>query len=441
MSKLEKYIKDKYDGATYWFVEYVQEVHNQTKVNEIYELKNYLEGNHKILQRPSYKYNGKDFEPRKIVLQYAKTLLSFQKAYLLQNPVTLTGNERVVKEYQRVNRKAKYDRLNMKVIDKLLKYGEVYEYIYVDAGQIKSKLIEGDQGFPLYNEEGDMISFVQAYLHDGIDYYTVFEDDVVRKYNNAGGEMRMISSYANLSGLPVSYVNTGEWSELEGRSELADWIGLLDNMEDLLSKFTDSFYKHHNPIPVVIGQQLKGEGLPKDVVGGGIQLDDGNDFKMVSNQLDYQSFESVYKTLQQALLDVSSTPAVSLSKTDVSNLSEVSIKLLYQLAHIKAGINEKFVREGMEQRFNKIRRLLEYKGVKVTDDEFDTLDVTFQYAMPSNDKEIIENLKTLKEIGGVSLETVLENSPYVSDVGMEMNRLNGENVSRVSENVIENENV
>jgi hypothetical protein len=431
MSKLEKYIKEKYDGAAYWFIEYVQEVHNQSKVNEIYELKNYLEGHHKILNRPSYKYNGKDFEPRKIVLSYAKTLLNFQKAYLLQNPITLTGNENVVKEYQKVQRKAKYDRINMKLLDKLLKYGEVYEYVYYEGGQIKSKLIEADQGYALYDTEGEMIAFVQAFMNDGIHYYTVFEDDVVTKYNNADGEMKMISRHANLSGLPVAYVNSSEWSELEGRSELADWIGLLDNMEDLLSKFTDSFYKHHNPIPVITGQQLKGEGLPKDIVGGGIQLDDGNDFKMVSNQLDYQSFESVYKTLLQSLLDVSQTPAVSLNKTDISNLSEVSIKLLYQLASIKAGINEQYVREGMEQRFEKIRKLLEYKGIKLTDDEFDSLDMTFQYAQPQNDKEIIENLKTLSEIGSVSLETVLENSPYVSDVGMEMERLNDEGNKKV----------
>ncbi|EIT84644.1 hypothetical protein A374_15000, partial [Fictibacillus macauensis ZFHKF-1] len=89
-------------------------------------------------------------------------------------------------------------------------------------------------------------------------------------------------------------------------------------MEDLISKYTDGFYKFMNPIPVAIGQQLKGEGLPTQVIGGGITLDDGSDFKLVSNGLDYKSFETIYKTLLQSLLDVSSTPAVSLNKTDIS---------------------------------------------------------------------------------------------------------------------------
>lgn len=426
MTKLEQYIKEKYDNNNHWFVEYVNEYHNQSKVLEVGKLKEYLNGTHKILKRQPYKYNGKEFHPRKIVLQYAKTLLNFQKAYLLQNPITLTGKEEVVKEYQRVSRKGKYDRINMKVLDKVLKYGECYEYVYVENGSIKSKVIGADEGYPLYNEENEMIAFVQFFVNDGISYYTIFTNDTVERYNNKGGHIRMTGRYANLSGLPIAYLNENEVSDIEGRSELADWISILDNMEDLISKYTDSFYKFMNPIPVAIGQQLKGDGLPTDVIGGGLNLDDGAEFKMVGNQLDYKSFETVYKTLQQALLDVSQTPAVSLNKTDISNLSEVSIKLLFQLANIKAGMNEQYLREGIEKRFEKIRELLKYKGVQFGDSDFETLDIVFQYATPSNDKEIIENLKVLDEMGAISLESLLGHSPYTKDVRMELERLQSE---------------
>jgi hypothetical protein len=196
------------------------------------------------------------------------------------------------------------------------------------------------------------------------------------------------------------YKNQNELDDCFGRSDLEDFVGILDNMEDLISKYTDSFYKYHNPIPVVIGQQLKGEGINPNVVGGGLNIDDGADFKMVSNQLDYKSFETIYKTLKQALLDISHTPAVSLNSQDVSNLSEVSIKLLFSLADIKAGLNEKYMREGMSERFNKIRRMLELKSIKINDDDYNSLDVVFQYARPQNEKDIIDNLKVLREVGG-----------------------------------------
>ncbi|RBP95384.1 SPP1 family phage portal protein [Cytobacillus firmus] len=235
--------------------------------------------------------------------------------------------------------------------------------------------------------------------------------------------MRLVERFANLSGLPIVYHNDNEISDVEDRSELDDWISILDSMEDLISKYTDSFYKFIDPIFVTQGQQLKGEALPSEVIGKGINLDDGADAKFVGNQLDYKSFETIYKTLLQSLLDTSQTPAVSMNKTDISNLSEVSIKLLFQLANIKAGMNEQFIREGLEERFEKIRKLLGYKGIKFSDDEFETIDVVFQYATPSNDKEIIENLQALREMGAISLIGVLEDSPYTSDVQFELDRI------------------
>ncbi|MGV3266196.1 phage portal protein [Cytobacillus pseudoceanisediminis] len=426
MKKLERYIKEKYDGTNYWFVEEIHSIHNQQLVQDVWIKKEYLNGNHKILQRSSYKYNGKEFNPRKIVLQYAKTLLNFQKAYLLQNPLTLTGNEKIIKEYQRVNRKGKYDRLNLKLLDKILKYGRVAEYVYMDKSVIKSKLIDPSEGYPVYDENNELLAFIESFICDGIAYYIVYEEEVVSKYDNAGGDMRLVERFANLSGLPIVYHNDNEISGVEGRSELDDWISLLDSMEDLISKYTDSFYKFIDPIFVTQGQQLKGESLPSEVVGKGINLDDGANAKFLSNQLDYKSFETIYQTLLQSLLDVSQTPAVSMNKTDISNLSEVSIKLLFQLANIKAGMNEQFMREGLEERFEKIRKLIEYKGIKFSEDEFETLDVVFQYATPSNDKEIIENLKQLREMAAISLESILNHSPYTTDVQMELNKIKSE---------------
>lgn len=429
MTTLEQYVSEKYgsEHLSDWFVEFVQEIPNQQRVQDVIAKKEYLNGNHKILKSPSYQYNGKEFHPRKIVLQYAKTLLNFQKAYLLQNPITLTGNEKVVREYQKVNRKGKYDRINLKVLDKVLKYGSVAEYVYMDGNVIKSKLIDSSEGYPVYDENNNLLAFIQAFVNDGISYYTVYEDDVVSEYNNNGGQFRLTGRYANLSGLPIVYHNDNELSDVEGRSELDDWISILDNMEDLISKYTDSFYKFMNPIPVAIGQELKGNGLPTQIVGGGVTLDDGSDFKLVSNGLDYKSFETIYKTLVQSLLDISQTPAVSMNKTDISNLSEVSIKLLFQLANIKASGNEQFIRDGLEQRFNKIRRLLELQGITFSDDDYDTLDIVFQYSTPANDTEIIANLKELRGLGAISLESLLGHSPYINDVQMELQKIAEEN--------------
>lgn len=433
MDKLQEYIRDKHENDPNWFVNEVQANSNQDRISKVGNVRDYLSGNHNILNRENYEYNGRVFEPKKIVLQYAKTLLDFQKTYLLANPITLTGNEEVVRELTKVIRKGKYHRLNRNILSRTLKYGQVYEYVYRDGEVIRSKLIEADEGFPIYNQENTMVGFIEAYVYDGIEYYNVFSERTVEQYKFEDETVSMIGRHTNLSGLPIAYINENELSDTEGRSELEDWISILDSMEDLLSKYQDSVYKFMNPIPVVTGQQLKGEGLPADIVGGGMNLDDGATFEMVGNRLDYQSFNAVYKTLMQSLLDISSTPAVSMNKTDVSNLSEVSIKMLYSLSNTKASINEQFMREGIEQRLEKFRTLLGYDGIVFDDEDYDTVDMEFVYNMPSNDKEIIENLKSLREIGGLSLETLLEKSPYISDVQTEMERLNDEGVDENTE--------
>lgn len=93
-----------------------------------------------------------------------------------------------------------------------------------------------------------------------------------------------------------------------------------------------------------------------------MQLDDGGSFDFASGKLDYQSFESVWKILYSSLLNIASVPGVAVGNSDVSNLSEVSIKLLFSLADLRAGMNEMYIRQGIEQRFKAIETLLRAKG-------------------------------------------------------------------------------
>ena len=428
MNNLQQYIKEYHEGRSDWFVEEVQSVSNQQRVMNVMNLKDYLNGQHRILQKPNEKFGGKEYVPRKIVMHHALTLLNFQVSFLLQNPVTITGKERIVKEYQKVNRQGKYDRLNYRILDKILKYGQVYEYVYLENNKtIKSKLIDASEGYPIWNDENEMIAFIQAYTVNGVDYYVVYTDDTVETYNNKGGQLRMTGRYANLSGLPIVYKTTNEVNENEGKSELENWISILDSLEDLISKATDAYYRYITGIPVVTGQQLKGgEGMPVDIVGAGLSLDDGATFEFVSNKFDSSAYDTLHETLLNALYTVAQIPSIAVGRTDISNVSTEAVRILYQMALMKAGQNEQYIREGIEQRFERIRKLLEYKGVTFTGDEFDSLGLVFQYALPSNDKEIIENMKTLREVGGLSLHTMIEQNPYVYDVQQELMRLKEE---------------
>ncbi|MDN4070854.1 phage portal protein [Paenibacillus vini] len=407
----------------HWFVEEVNKFGNKQRINEILDIKEYISGKHRILNKPNYNYNGQVYEPRKIVLQYAKTILNFGVGYVMSKPITLTGDKVVTDAIKRLYKRGKYNQIDYDILDKMTKYGYVAEYVYIDKDkQIKSKVLDPADCHPVYDHHGEYTSLIEYYCVENIDYYNVYLPDSVDKYTNEGGEVRQVASHNNPGGLPILYHNQDEIGYL-GRSDLYDILPLLDNMEDLISKAIDAYYHYISGIPVVKGQQLKGDGIPKDIIGGGIVLDDNADFFFAQNKFDYQAFETLYKTLTSALLDIAHVPAISMSKTDISNLSEVSIRLLFQLADLKGALNSKFLRQGIEQRFEKFRTLLASSGVKFTDDEFDTLGIVFQYARPSNDKEITDNLKALYEIKGISLETLLEYNPYVTDVQGELERI------------------
>ncbi|ADL07763.1 phage portal protein [Thermosediminibacter oceani] len=430
---IREYVEKYYPNSKFWFTDEVKQLYHQSRIKEVLDIKEYLSGKHKILNRQEEVWNGKKYYPRIIILNYAKTILNFATSYLLKNPVTLTGNENVVSKFQKIYKKGDYYRLDFDILDKMQKYGTVYEYVYVDdEGTIRSKIIDPADGYPVIGPQNEYLAFVEYYVVDGVSYYTVFYDDRVEEYTDEGGTLHLVNKAENISGLPIIYKNQNELDPNFGRSDLLDYVNIIDNMEDLLSKFSDTVYKHHNPIPVAIGQKLTSGGIDANLVGNGINLDTDSDFKLVSGNLNHQAVKMLYDTLRQALLDISCTPAVSLNSVDISNLSEVSIKLLFSLAEIKAGLNAKYMSEGIQKRLEVFRRILALNGENISDEEMESVNVVFTTARPMNEKDIIDNLKTLRGIGAISLETMIEQNPYVNDTIQEIERLNNEkmNVNR-----------
>lgn len=432
---LQQYIKLNYNSNELWFIEEVQQFHHQKRILDVIKRKKYLNGKHAIMDRVVENYNGKPYQPNKILLQYGKLILNLEQTYLLGNRLTITGSEDVAKEMKRVYKKGQYDDVDFRLLGNVIKFGDAYEYVYLDAKSkaIKSKVIENENAYPVYDDEGELVSFIEYYIagEEANEYYIVFTESEVEKWSTIGtGKLSLISKNKNVGGLPIHIKNTNEINPLFGKSDLDDFIGIVDQLEGNLSKFVDSFYRHHNPTPVITGQQLTGGGINPHIIGGGLQLDDDADFKLVSVNLNEKAFETIYNTLKQELLNISSTPAVSMNNTDISNLSETSLKILFTLADNKGKMNEKYMRNGLESRFEKVFELLNRKGIEFEEDDRDSLDIKFNYSKPQNETEIIDNLVSLNSIGAISNETAIEINPYISNTNQELERLN---VSKVVE--------
>jgi len=428
---LEKYINDKFDGNIYDFLQdECQDYWHRQRVKDILDNREYLAGKHKIKQRVNETYNGKVFETRKIALQYAKTLLSFETAFLLKNPVTLISNDLDALElYKMVYREGKYHQLDYEILSRMVKYGEVYEYPYIDGNnRIKSILINGEDSYPIYDDKCQMIAFIEHYIYDGIAYYTLFTENKVIKFNDEGGSLHQISEHNNLAGLPIPYVLPSELDNLKGHASFREYIDILDALEDLISKYMDSFYKFLNPIPLFKGTKLnvKDGGIDPNAVGFALQLAEDADFSFINSKMDFNSFKIMWNTLKQSLLDISMTPAVSMNSQEISNLSEVSIRMLYSMAEIKGAENSLYLKQGFEKRWGKMKKLLRTLGYDVNEDAY--VDCQFNYNIPQNESEIISNLVKATDSNIMSIERAVEVNPYTIDVNAELERLKGNSI-------------
>lgn len=423
---LKEYIRFNYPNNPFdWFTLEVQQGHHLSRVSKVLEHKNYLRGNHKVLQRENMEYKGEEYVTRKIVLQTAKTIMNFHSTYLLGNPLSLVGSEDMVDKFNKLYRKGNFHNTDYKIIDRMNKYGDVFEYIYIEDGnKIKSKLINSEDAYPIYDDSNEYIGFVEHYVINNISYYTVFYNDRVEKWTNEGGELDKIDEYINISALPIHYHNLNDDDDMFGKSELEDIIPILNEMEDILSKFGDSIYTNSlNPMPVISGQRID-TTIPADAMGYVLNLEDGSDYKVTSTMLDYNSIKLLYDTLKQSLLEVAGMPSIAMGQGNIANVSETSLKMLYQMADVKAMLSERYIRQGLIQRFEVIRDILERVGTVFDADDY--IDIEFDYARPVNVSDLLDNLSKQYDMGAISKETVIEKSPLTNDTLQEMERLRDE---------------
>lgn len=427
---LESYIKTVYKNDVLWFTQEVKKPNNSNRIAKCYKLKGYLHGTHNVLNREDVTYKEQVFKVKKLVLQNAKAILNFHSTYLLGHPVSLTGSENLVKELQEIYNYGGYNEIDWELLDKLDKYGDSFEYVYKDGDRIISKVIDSNVSYPVYSDSGEYVAFIEYWCNlENISYYNVYTNDSVTEWTNEGGELYLVAEYNNESGLPIHYYNSSDWDYREGEGLLENIIPILDEIEDLLSKLGDSIYTLSlNPLLLTTGQAIEGS-VSSDAVGYNVALEVGSDMKYVHSEMDYNSIKYYLDTLQNQLNFCSYIPSILGGSGNIANVSEVSLKMLYNLADVYAMLSERVMRKGFNERFNIIRRLIG------KEDKAEYVNVTFNYSRPQNASELLDNIKKQFDMNAISLQSIIEQSPITKDVVMELNRLKELDVNKSDKRV------
>ena len=173
-----------------------------------------------------------------------------------------------------------------------------------------------------------------------------------------------------------------------------------------------------NPLLLTTGQAIEGT-VNKDGVGYNVALEVGSNMQYVSANMDYSTIKLYLDTLQNNLNMCAYMPSILGGNGNIANVSEVSLKLLYQLADVYAMITEKAMMKGYRDRFRIIKKMLD-----IEPSEF--IGVTFNYARPQNASELLENIKKQFDMGAISKRSIIEKSPITVDVDMELDRIKKE---------------
>lgn len=430
-----------YDFSGTWFQTEIKKLRYTDRINRVMGIDEYLRREHKVLQLPSFEFKEHTFEPTKLILQTLKSIIKFHSSYIVGTPVSITGDKEFVSFLNTIYKKGGYQKTDLELAKDLITYGDTFEYVYLDdKGNIRSKIIRNKDSYPIYNGMGEYISFVEYWKDEDTrkDHYIVYYPDMVEIYEGN----KLIDTKANLTGLPIWYssMDKSKYDKFGDPFPL-DLIGVMDTIEILLSKLDSAVNTLSlNPLGVVSGQRID-SSIPTNIVGAVMNLEDGSKFEWANAQMDRESIKLELDYVIQQFYAIACVPASIMGQSNVANVSETSITMLYQQTDNFARQYIASLTEGFSQRLEYIRRLMEYNNQSVSDEVFDTINFVFNVSRPVDNAADMENMQIQYNCGAISRQTIIDRSPYTTDTALELKRIADESnksEETTEESVIDN---
>lgn len=387
-------------------------LHNIAVANRI---KNYVEGQHKVLQRKDFVFKNEKFTTAKIVLQSIKSVVDFHSSYICGNPITINGDKPEVKMLNTIYKKGLYNKTDYDIAKNIYTYGNAYEYVCKDKnGIVRSKIIRAEDSFPIYDDSGEYVSFIEKWIDtvDNTEHDIVYLPDEVIEYK---GNIE-IARYRNTTGLPIHYTSGNmDTSGFFGVSVVSDLMPIMDEIEALLSKMSDSVGALSlNPLGVSIGDKVQ-SNVDTDVTGAVLNIEAGGDFKWATAELDTPAISKILDNMLSQFYTIAQVPSVLYGQSNISNVSEVSLKLLFNCADNMAKRTAFNMQDGFDKRLYYISKLM---GMN-----FDSIEISFNYNRPIDNSSLISDIQKQIEMGIMSKETAMKISPYINDVEKESKRI------------------
>ena len=410
-----------------WYQDEIRRTENASRINMVVDIDDYLLREHKVLQRENFEFKEKTFETAKIVLQSIRMALDFHASYVAGLPLSFVGKQSMIEVMEGVYKKGQYAMIDYIIAMELLKHGEAWEYIYLKDKKIMSKIFRSSESYPCYDEKGNYYAFIEYWrdADSGAEYHTIYYPDRVEVYE----ENELVDTKENLTGLPIHYKGmTPSAYPQFGEPFVNDLIPILDQIELLLSRVMDGVYTlSTNPIAYQTGRSVvEDEPINANMVGACIRVDDGGQFGYANAEMDYSTIKLELDNLLSQFYAIACIPAAMFGQTNNANVSETSLGMLFYNSDIIGRKTMYSLKEGFVTRWEYMRKLLSLMGTEISDEEFDSIDCSFNINRPTDTQSAMNEMKMQRDMGAISIQTIIENSKHTANTALELERLQAE---------------
>ena len=406
------------------------DVYKSSKLPKLLKQERYYNAKNDTIMNRTFKDASKP--NTKIAIPYASYIADNFTSYFVGKPITINSpNEELLTVMSEILSKNNFDSHNISIAKDMAIYGLGAELLYIDeAKKIRFARLEPTSIIPIYSTsiEEELLYCIRFYDEQDIlsnevtTYIEVYSADAVTTYKkNMAGTTLTGTIEHHFKKVPINiYKNndaiTGDFEKVIPLIDALD-LAMADTSNGI--QFFNDCYMLFKGVDNLEPEEIQAMKENRVIAVSGIdgQQVDVSFLTKTSNDLEMENFKN---RLVQEIHKQSKMPNIE----EVANKSHVSasaVRMSLLSTEQVVAIKEKEFKRALQRKFELIINVLNMLGASFSVGE---ITMTFNRNVP----QAIESLSDaiVKLSGIVSKETILEQLPIVSDVQLELERLNKE---------------
>lgn len=423
----------------------IYKLFNKDRLERMYTARRYYANENDIVERKRMVV-GPQGEPIEAPLlsnnrlshAFTKELVRQKVNYLLGKPFNITGDDQALVDRMNEVCNKRFRRMLSRIAKDAILCGDGWVAVYYDeGGNLSFRRIRPESIGVVYSDDNEeqIELVVRRYAQNSENssdaenkewLYEVWTRDSVVTYRENAGKL------ARVSARPQFTVN-GEGSGFdripivrfryndEGQSILDTVKTLIDDYDRTSSDLSNLLCDTPNSLRVVKGYSDPIEELVRNLATfNAVKLGEGGDLQVLQNQIDIQAHQAHLDRLRKDIYDTAC--AVDTQEASQGNLSGVAIKFRYADLDLDCNEMGSNFSASMEELTSFVCQDMRTNGQGEHDPE--SVDYIWATELIANESEVIQNLMNSADL--MSLESRVENHPYVNDPQREMERIEQE---------------